>query len=160
VKKLLFFAGALFFAFAVACSGETEKKEEKKDSSGASCKPLNPNGDSELALLMRKMAGWNDTLRARISRNGSLTAEDLKPLPDYRMLLTAKPTDAHLDRETFAPLASLYLGQVDQFSASGQDVNQQVRNYNSMVKACVACHQNFCGGPLVRINKMFLPEKN
>lgn len=158
MKKLFSAFAFLLFVFAVACSGDSAK-DEKKDSAPAACKaPLNPNGDSELALLMREIANWNDTLKAKLEKNGSLSAEELKAPADIRTILTAKRTDPNLDAKLFAQMASLYLGQVDQFTGSGNDAGQQVRNYNSMVKACVACHQNFCGGPLRRINKMFVKE--
>ena len=154
MRKL--FVLAALFALAVACSNETPAA---KTDSAASCKkPLNPNGDSELALLMRKLAGWNESTKALLEKGGPLTEEQLTPPSDYNTIFTAKKTDPSIDQELFNSMARHYVSQVEQFRTSGTDRATQVKNFNSMVNACVSCHENFCGGPLKRINKMFVKE--
>lgn len=116
-------------------------------------KSLNPNGDSELALLMREMANWTDSCKAAITEGRVVPAK-----PERLMHLhTAKKTDENIDVSLFNSLGSLYQGKVAQFEGA-TDANR-VELFNAMVGACVGCHQNFCGGPLVRINKMFIPVK-
>ena len=153
--RKLFFIVALF-ALAIACSNGAP---EAKSDSAASCKkPLNPNGDSELALLMRKLANWNDSTKALFAKDSTLTAEQLTPPSGYNTIFTAKKTDPSIDQELFNSMARHYVSQVEQFRTSTADRATQVKNFNSMVNACVSCHENFCGGPLKRINKMFVKE--
>ena len=149
MKKLLAVCAAL--AFIIACSSDVA---ETKTDSAASCKkPVNPNGDSELALLMRVMANYNDSVKAALLSNRTVP----EPPAAISTLLTAKRTDPDLDEQLFSSGANQYLAQVEQFKNAGKD--DQVRFYNGIVNACVSCHHNFCGGPLVRINKMFIAEK-
>lgn len=154
MRKL--FVLAALFALAVACSNETA--ESKSDSASSCKKSLNPNGDSELALLMRKLANWNDSTKALFVKDSVLTSAQLTPPSDYNTIFTAKKTDPSIDQELFTSLARHYASQVEQFRTSPSDRATQVKNFNSMVNACVSCHENFCGGPLKRINKMFVKE--
>lgn len=148
--KKLFALGAIL-ALVIACS--TTTSENKTDSAAACKKPVNPNGDSELAILMREMANWTDSAKAALQNGKAIPASPAS----FNTILYAKRTDPDIDETVFNPHANLYLAQVEQFKNAGKD--DQVRFYNSMVNACVSCHENFCGGPLKRINKMFLAEK-
>ncbi len=143
----IFLAITAIVLFAFACSnGETDVAED----SAAACKtkPLNPNGDSELAILMREMANWTDSCKAAI-----LSSHPMPVAPEHlNTLTTAKKTDETIDAALYNSQASLYQGAVVAFNnATDTDRNAL---YNSMVAACAGCHQNFCQGPLVRINKM------
>lgn len=151
--KKLFILGALL-ALVVACadSASETKKDSAKDTVKA-CKPLNPNGDSELAILMRAMAGWNDSIKAALLSGREAPA----PPSNLNDIITAKRTDPNIDAAVFNSHASHYLAQVEQFKSAAKE--DKTRTYNAIVNACVSCHENFCGGPLVRINKMFIAEK-
>jgi len=149
-KLSLFFALALFFW--VSCSDE--KTADMKDSAATACerKPINPNGDSELAILMRELANWNDSCKAAIQSGRAIPAKPAK----LNTLLTAKKTDETIDINLYNSMASLYQGRVAAFEASTDE--NRIDLYNGMVTGCVSCHENFCGGPLVRINKMFISK--
>lgn len=146
MKKYIF-AVAILALFAFACSsGETA--EENSDSAAA-CKPkpLNPNGDSELAILMREMASWMDSCRVAI------VDKKLPPsTPEsFKMLKTAKRTDPNIDESIYQSMAHLFDTKVADFES-----NSDSTKFNQVVDACVSCHKNFCQGPLVRINKMYV----
>lgn len=143
----IFLAIAVIAMFVFACS--SAEPEVAADSTKV-CppKPLNPNGDSELALLMREMANWTDSCKAAI-----LSSRSMPEAPEnLNTLTTAKRTDETIDASLYNSLASLYQGKVVAFN-SATDADRTML-YNSMVAACAGCHRNFCQGPLVRINKM------
>lgn len=136
-------------AIVVSCSsGNSEEKNS--DSAAAACKPkpVNPNGDSELAIIMREMAEWTEACKAAIESNGAIPG---KPQSIER-IHTAKRTDETIDASMFNSMATLYEGAVQSFITS--DTSKRVTAFNAMVSACAGCHENFCHGPLVRINKM------
>lgn len=145
MKRLLFAVIAIAL-FGYACSsGETT--EENSDSAAA-CKPkpLNPNGDSELAILMREMASWMDSCKVAIVEKKSPPSTP----PSFQMLKTAKRTDPNIDESIYQSMAHLFVTKVADFESKADSTK-----FNQMVDACVSCHKNFCQGPLVRINKMY-----
>src|SRR5687768_15057681 len=147
-----FFFLAVLIGFAAACSSSVA--DEKASDSVAACKPkpLNPNGDSELAILMREMATWTDSCKAALL-SGRTVPEKPKSLA---ALHTAKRTDETIDASLYNSMATLYEGQVVSFEQAAPE--DKIRMYNGMVSACAGCHQNFCQGPLVRINKMMIAQ--
>lgn len=113
-------------------------------------KSLNPNGDSELALLMRKMASQTEFIKTTLYNKESIGAYP----SDYERMLTATPTDSTLDRSLFNGLATDYLSKLKLFYSSPDTL--QMKNFNVMVNSCISCHRNFCNGPLKRIKKMLI----
>jgi len=146
------FAFALFLSLAIFSCGEN--KETVSEDSAKKCampSSVNPNGDSELALLMREMADWTDSCKAAIT-----SKREVPNAPaNLKTLHTAKRTDPNIDEKVFSSMASLYQSRVTEFQAA-TDANR-VELFNAMVQGCVSCHENFCHGPLVRINKMLIP---
>lgn len=143
---------ALIAAFAFACSSAEAEKTASDSVAACKPKPVNPNGDSELAILMREMANWTDSCKAAVVSG--------RPAPEKPEALgtlhTAKRTDETIDASLFNSMASLYHGQVNSFENAAE--GDKVKMFNGMVSACAGCHQNFCQGPLVRINKMLIAE--
>jgi hypothetical protein len=124
---------------------------------GTSCadkpKSLNPNGDSELALLMREM-----------HTDGMKTKQQLLDgkTPDisvkYEKLFTAKATEpAKVATPEYTAYATIYETAVKNFLE--RRGNEQVDSYKTMVDACMNCHQQICPGPMVKIKKLYLSEK-
>lgn len=148
MKKLIVVAIAII-AGLIACNGGDEKKATD---SAAACKTsLNPNGDSELALLMRELAAFTDSVKQDLLNHRE---PRLKPA-DLSTILTAKKTDENIDKNIYDPFARSYIASVEFFYESKPE--DRVRNYNDMVNVCISCHQNFCGGPIKRIQKLFIP---
>jgi len=139
--------GALFLA---QCSNEKPAPEAaKSDSTATSCsKPLNPNGDSELALLMRNMMHSSQNLKEMV-KQGQLPEK----FPDeFLKIHTAKPTDSQTKKASFDAFASNYIANLQTLYQSPKSELRQ--NYNAVVNACVSCHQEHCPGPLKAINKL------
>lgn len=151
MKKLIVVIVLSVFVFAC---GQSEEKKAEDSATGKACatKDLNPNGDSELAVLMREMAKYTEDTKAALLEGKELPA---KPA-SLATIHTAQKTEADLDTSVFNPMATHYLAQVDQFVAAGKE--DKVRYFNSMVAACKGCHENFCHGPLKRIEKMIIAE--
>jgi hypothetical protein len=146
------FAFIIIVSLAIFSCGEN--KETVSEDSAKKCampSSVNPNGDSELALLMREMADWTDSCKAAITSGREVPAAPA----NLKTLHAAKRTDPNIDEKIFSSMASLYQSRVTDFQAA-TDANR-VQLFNAMVQGCVSCHENFCHGPLVRINKMMIP---
>ena len=86
------FIGIFSFLF-VACGNEV-KQEVITDASLVEVSETNPNGDSELALLMRKMFEDGEDIKKLITNNeGNITEEYIAELEKIH---TAIPTDANV----------------------------------------------------------------
>lgn len=128
----------------IACGGDTSQNQ-----TGI----INPNGDSELALLMRAMF-----------EDGMLTKQQIlnRQLPeikyDYTRIHTAEATQpekvATIDFKLFA---KAYEASASALLTSGTD--NRAEAYQAMVAACMQCHQTMCPGPIVKIKKMYLSEE-
>ena len=107
---------------------------------------VNPNGDSELALLMRKMT---DALASK--KLGLMKGEGTEITEDFTGIFTAKATSPHMKNKSFEGFAKSLMYQLENYNAI-----KNIRAYNSIVQTCVACHQQSCPGPIDRINKLMI----
>lgn len=124
----------------------TEKQDEMTKTSVV--KPVNPNGDSEMAILMRAMYDSAASVRTLV-QDGRLPGE----LPEiFFTLHKAKPTDSTVKNENFDDFATSYLESLKQLHTS--DVNNVKENYNFLLNKCVDCHSQYCPGPIKAINKL------
>ncbi|MEI6815585.1 MAG: hypothetical protein WCL14_03160 [Bacteroidota bacterium] len=142
----------LVFLWLFSACTHSEKPEDKSKDE-ASCtksKSMNPNGDSELALLMRQMY---DSLLAMnlIIKNGGIPAT----FPDaFLKIHTAKPTDSHTKPDGFDAYADDYLNTYKKIYQSPKSELKSA--YNLTVQKCATCHEASCPGPLKKINKLKL----
>ncbi len=112
-----------------------------------------PLETSELALMMREMTLFTDSTRSRLQQG-----RDLLPFPSsFKGLKTAEPTPGMVERSTFNPYADAWLYHLDALYAAKPAGRAEV--FNTLVQTCAACHGQMCPGPLVRINKLKLPEQ-
>ena len=120
--------------------------------SNSGTKIINPNGDSELALLMRDM--FDDGLRVK---KEMLTGKLPEIKTDYHGIHTAIPTEegknASLEYQLFA---KAYEASVERFKTA--EGNEKPQAYQTMVETCMNCHQEVCPGPMVRIKKLYLSD--
>lgn len=114
--------------------------------------PLNPNGDTELALLMRAMFEEGMDIKADIEAGNH---PEIKL--DHEKILTAEATQPEeAASPEFKSLADKYLYSVRQLGARNNiDAGKK---YDDMVQACMDCHRSMCPGPLARIKKLKRPE--
>ncbi len=148
------FSVTLFLIFTVfflmECSNSEKKTDDKGKKTPSECatKPLNPNGDSELALLMRDMMASSQSLKEKI-KQGNLP--DKFP-EEFLKIHTALPTDSETKKESFDGFANNYISNLHVLFNSPKE--ELLRNYNAVVSACASCHSQHCPGPLKAINKL------
>ena len=127
---------------AVACqSGEQQLAAKKK-------RPINPNGDSELALLMRDMFEESDSLKQLVANGKQLTG-----LKKYKDIHSAIPTDPTVTGPVFESFAAAYISSIEALETAD---SASVFNFNHMVDQCMNCHTEFCPGPKKRIKKLYI----
>jgi len=112
--------------------------------------PLNPNGDSELALLMRSMFDDGMRIKAQVERGEQPTG-----LADFSAIHTAMATDSMTHAAEFTAFADAYLASVKQLEASDSNA---VFRFNRMVDQCMNCHTSNCPGAKKRIQKLYITE--
>jgi hypothetical protein len=156
-KFSVFAVIATVIVFLAQCQSPADKKLTSdltvKDSTRCvSAKPLNPNGDSELALLMRSMYDSSASLM-NLVKQGKLPDK----FPDiFLKIHTATPTDSTVKTPAFDAFATDYVNGLNLFYHSSKE--QLTSNYNTLLQKCVNCHQAFCPGPIKKINKLKLSE--
>ena len=141
------------FTAIIACGNPnaTDPKEAKEQQS-TQTSGLNPNGDSELALLMRQMT---DFMRQSLD---SLQKE--APVPkvpqDLQRLTTAEATEGMIqDRNHFNGFASLWLNEA-KILDTAQSIHGQRAAYQSLQQSCLSCHSQYCQGPIPMIEGLNL----
>lgn len=112
--------------------------------------PLNPNGDSELALLMRQM--YDDGMMAR---QDILEDKEISIFLDHAKMLTAEATEPEkAGSDLYKAFANSYLELATQLNDPTNP--NRIETYSNLINTCTACHKAMCPGPLVRIKKMVL----
>ncbi len=146
MKKYLIFLPVMSIVLLLACFSEPPSGQED----GPIIMPINPNGDSELALLMRDM--HEDGLKAKEKiKNGELP----ELLLDFEKIHTAQATEPEKAASpTYQVHALSYLQAVE--ALKNADKNNMEQSYTNMVDACMSCHKALCPGPMVKIKKMYL----
>ena len=105
----------------------------------------NPNGDSELAVLMRTMV--DDLREVRTLLEAKQPVKKL--LPTHRKMRCAWPTTPEERNEAYDARSKGYLAAVRAFDAAPDKAT-----YNAIVAGCISCHAASCGGPLDFIDSM------
>lgn len=115
-------------------------------------KPMNPNGDTEISLLMRAMYEEALTARRNIEQG-----KDFEFKLEYKNLLTAKGvmTDK-LESPLYKAYAESYIAIAERLK---NDLSEdRIEDYKLLVDGCRKCHDVMCQGPLVLVNKLVLKE--
>ena len=136
----------LLFSLFTSCT------DQESCAADARPKIYNPNGNSELALLMRDM--FDEGMRVRED-----VATGKRPLPvwDAEAIFTAHATQPEkVATPEFKAYAQSFLEAARAMEAASPEAYKQ--SYQGMVKTCIACHQEVCPGPIVKINKMLLDD--
>lgn len=134
----------LAFGF-YTCQSETKPvvKETKKKA------PLNPNGDSELALLMRDM--FDDAMAMKTAYE---KGEDYHSDIEFETILTAEATEPEKAASAeFQAYGAGYIEIMKQLE-SGESGSSMVY-FDALRNNCLSCHQALCPGPIVKIEKLF-----
>jgi hypothetical protein len=115
-------------------------------------KPIKQNGvmyvPSELALIMRKMYDNMELVNTHL-KAGEVVPDSL--LQGYEDMLTAEATNPDEIDDHYFGFATGWLSELKVL----REV-PTLENYNSVMNACVHCHESFCPGPIPKIKKLKL----
>ena len=121
------------------------KENCSKEVSSDVVKDINPNGSSELALLMETMFEKSKTWKDNIEKG-----EDLGAYPkEFDNLKTATPTRENVKNETFDPFADDFIRRTKELLEAKPD--EQKAKFELLVDGCMNCHTTMCTGPVKRI---------
>lgn len=133
------------FILGVACS---EEKTDLPKEENLIQQPLNPNGDSELALLMRAMEEEAKRIKEQVANGEPVTIE-----LNHEEILTAHATEPKKAASPeYKAFAAAYLQAIESLKTATPD--QSATIYDQMISSCMSCHQTLCPGPIVRIKKL------
>ena len=121
---------------------KVEIKTQPKKTNGVLYKP------SPLANEMRRMYENMKLVNAQLKEGVSI---DNSLVSGYDKILTAEATNPADLTPEFYGFANAWIHEV---SILKEDPN--LENYNSVMNACVHCHESFCPGPIPKIKKLKL----
>lgn len=158
MKRFVF--GVVFSLAIVSCQQkETPPAAKKESTPKEACEKPKTVKDAdgfemyqmtEMAALMEQMYVDNKRLRERI-----IKGEAVGSFPEhYLKIHTAEMTDPSENDAFFKARAKAYIEAQKQLYADPK--NAKV-HFNAGIDACVQCHEQKCGGPLVRIKKLYIP---
>lgn len=148
MKKIIL--ACLVMAFSSCQKKETKETENKKDTAAA-CNTKEKEFEmytmSEMASLMEQMYVENGKVKKQIE-NGEKVGE----FPEYyNKIFSAKFTDETENDAYFKTHAQKYIdAQKTLYKSPSKET------FNAAVNACIACHEQKCGGPIVRIKKLYI----
>ena len=130
----------------VGCTSNNTTQESCKNEGD-----INPNGSSELSLIMRKMAAHLAENRDALKAGKGIVAAP----KEIDNLLTAKKTDEEIDKTIYDGYAKLYQQRIIEFNETANAPDSlKIKAHNNLVSTCRDCHSNFCPGPMVVINQL------
>ena len=140
-----------------------EKVEHQEDHKGEEPTlindPRSPNPSSQLAVLMRDMWEYADTLKTNILDSTSTSLPEYRPVFDD--VLMVKHTDKTTKTANFDAMAKIMLKKLENVyfnSTKEQDV--QIEGFNLFVQSCLQCHEQQCPGPVSKISKLMINEES
>ena len=113
---------------------------------------INPNGASELALLMRVMQRDLATARDAIIAGASVPSMSTA----HAKMRCAWPTEPGDRNASYDALAQAYVGAVQALEAAPAE--SQRAAHDRVLDTCVACHQTTCLGPIPAIQALRFPR--
>ena len=151
MKFWKYLAGCLIGAsFFIACSSE----KAAENTNGDSKEDWQPEmyEPSELVKIMRKMYDDNLALKEQI-KAGNVPQE----VPaKYHEMLTATATNPDELGDLYYAMAKTYLSNYEVLTQA--DSASAVTKYNTVVKTCIGCHENYCLGPIPKIEKLYIKQ--
>jgi cytochrome c556 len=125
---------------ALACTSDTGKETDGNFT--------NPNGTSELAILMNDLYKEAEIAKQQIARG---------EVPEFKLdaekILTAAATEPDkVASQTYKAFAGSYIESVKMLKNASPD--KVAEHYKIMTTACMNCHNAICPGPTKRIRKL------
>jgi len=110
--------------------------------------PYNPNGSSELAVLMRRMLTELRQAKTSFSQNTTPTFAG-----SYEKIRCTWPTTEGTRTPWYDKMAKHFLRSYDALRSAKSNHAQY---FNATINNCIACHQNTCLGPIPAIESLRL----
>lgn len=136
------FVIVILFTLLLSC------KQKTTDTTAQHARPINPNGDSELALLMREMFEESDSLRQLV-----IQGKELSGLRKFETIHSDLATDPSVRGPVIDAFSEAYISSIKQLESAD---TATTFNFNRMVDQCMNCHTEFCPGPKKRIKKLYI----
>jgi len=147
-KSLKIIMGCFLASHFFACSANDKK--EQKESCTTTTSAINPNGDSELALLMRRLRLNTDSLKQLIAnKEGNISDAYIAELERAH---SAIPTDPNVKTPEFTAFNDLIITQAK--ALQNASIENRTKEFNQLINSCVNCHLRFCPGPIEAIQKL------
>ena len=135
----------VFIIVAGACF--SSDKESSKSSSF-----VNPNGTSELAILMNRM--YEESMKYRENLN-TQNKDNFTFDPAY--IFSATPTDTNkVSTKEYQLMGRAYISAMNALLQASPE--ERSNHFQGMVHTCIACHEKVCRGPMGKIKKLYLDE--
>jgi hypothetical protein len=137
-----------FICFAclqyIACNQVTDSRKFRSPE-----EIVNPNGDSELAIVMRHLHFEADKVGRTIEAGEEVKLEELRALAGR--LDSSEPTDS-------SSLGGDYFALSGQFRAAVERLQgeNKIVEFNALVGTCISCHRTTCPGPIRKIGKLMI----
>jgi hypothetical protein len=139
----------LLLAFSFLFLSCNQNKSEEKNSTCEKPKEeFQMYEASEMATLMEQMYVHNSQLREKIIKQDSLAN-----LPEYfSKIFKATMTKGKERDDFFNEKADVFIKAQSEIYVS----KNAKESFNTMVNACVSCHEVKCGGPIERIKTLYI----
>ena len=142
MKYLLVVFSVLF----LSCN--QNKSEEKKENCEKPKEEFQMYEASEMAILMEQMYVHNTQLRDKIIKNDSLGK-----LPEYFSNISKATMTKGKERDAFfKEKATIFIKAQSEIYTS----KNTKESFNTMINACISCHEVKCGGPIERIKTLYI----
>lgn len=132
-----------------ACS--QPENESVRDTAEAQNGVVRINGveRSELALTMRLMYDQMKLVRDSLKQGIPVKTNYLKR---FESIHSDRATEPEKIDEVYRSMADHFLKSYERFESAPDTA--KVKSFNSMIDACLACHQGKCPGPMQTIGKL------
>lgn len=114
---------------------------------------INPNGDSQLALIMRDMFDQHMAVKKQlVSEDRSV--DDIK-IGDIYTLDATEPEK--VKSKEYKAYGESYLAILNELNNAPESKVTEL--HNAAVESCMNCHTALCPGPRVKIKKLFVKNE-
>ncbi|SHJ19679.1 hypothetical protein [Flavobacterium terrae] len=142
MRGLIFLSLILFFT---SC----EKKQEKCELPAKEEKKFEMYEMSEMAMLMEQMYVDNERLKQRIINGDTIGKFPQHFLEIHKAVMTDKQENDNFFK-------SHALAFIQSQKMIYEDPKNAKEHFNASIDECVKCHEVKCGGPIVRIKKLYI----
>ncbi|MBA4303707.1 MAG: hypothetical protein C0424_05725 [Sphingobacteriaceae bacterium] len=103
-----------------------------------------------MALMMRAIYDQSKSMKQQLDSGNTLDASFYRFMEFHQL----EPTDSTV-------LVEVFYEHNEKFKAAYEELLRASNKpaYNAMLTACVNCHEDFCPGPIKRINKLRYAEQ-